>query len=502
MTGRAALRFSGADRHADEENELRLTSVGIDIGSSTTHLVFSLLRLERRGSRYVTVERRVLRQSDIALTPFAGADGSVIDGPALREFIDGEYSRSGLSRSDVDTGALILTGLAVRRDNAREIGDVFAEEAGRFVMVTAGDGLEATMAAFGSGAVAASEQAGTCLNVDIGGGTTKFALCRDGRVEQVTAVDIGARVVLRDTEGLLTRVEPAARYVSGLAGVTVETGAVMTDQDLAGLVAVMADVVFEVATAGPDVSDDVKPLLRLPPLAVAGAPAQVVFSGGVSEFIYGREPAEFGDLGPLLAAALTERFERLDASVLRIGAGIRATAMGASQHTIQLSGSTIFVDPAEVLPLRNIPVVAPQLELEKDELDARDIGEAISADLARLQGELLGTQAAIALRWGGSATYRRLTAFCQGLVHGMQPVLANGHPLVLLSEGDVGGLLGMHLRDSGLANPVISVDGVDLKEFDYIDVGAIVPGSGAVPVVIKSLVFPAPQEFPVPHRSS
>ena len=70
-------------------------------------------------------------------------------------------------------------------------------------------------------------------------------------------------------------------------------------------------------------------------------------------------------------------------------------------------------------------------------------------------------------------------------------MLDAGNPLVLVSDGDVGGLVGLHLREElGLATPVVSIDGIELREFDYVDVGELIPSSGAVPVVIKSLVFP------------
>ena len=92
-----------------------------------------------------------------------------------------QYDAAGIERSAVDTGALILTGVALLRDNARAIADLFAEEAGRFVAVSAGDNLEATMAAHGSGAVELSESSRRgVMNIDIGGGTTKVVICRDG----------------------------------------------------------------------------------------------------------------------------------------------------------------------------------------------------------------------------------------------------------------------------------------------------------------------------------
>jgi ethanolamine utilization protein EutA len=99
---------------------------------------------------------------------------------------------------------------------------------------------------------------------------------------------------------------------------------------------------------------------------------------------------------------------------------------------------------------------------------------------------------ALFFHWQGSATFQRLDAFCRGVTEGFAKGLGNGHPLVLVSDGDVGGLIGMHcLEELKLKNHVVSIDGIELKEFDYIDIGAILESSGAVPVVIKSLIFPA-----------
>src|SRR5207302_6846653 len=122
---------------------------------------------------------------------------------ALSEFIDQQYQAAGVIREQVDTGALILTGVALLRENARAIAELFAGEAGRFVAVSAGDNLEATMAAHGSGAVALSEQRGAVMNIDIGGGTTKVVICRDGRAAELMAIDVGARLVPFDADGRL-----------------------------------------------------------------------------------------------------------------------------------------------------------------------------------------------------------------------------------------------------------------------------------------------------------
>jgi ethanolamine utilization protein EutA len=74
----------------------------------------------------------------------------------------------------------------------------------------------------------------------------------------------------------------------------------------------------------------------------------------------------------------------------------------------------------------------------------------------------------------------------------MKAITDQGHPLLLVGEADCGGLIGIHCHEEAhMACPVISIDGINLKELDFIDIGAMLETSGAVPVVIKSLVFPA-----------
>lgn len=485
------LHFSSAGRFAGEEDEIELLSVGIDIGSSTTHLIFSRLRLERRGSRYITVERTLLHQSAIALTPYKGDARETIDEVALGLFIDQQYEAAGVTRTAVDTGALILTGLAARRDNARSVGEIFADEAGRFVTVSAGDGLEATMAAHGSGAAAASRIEGPTLSIDVGGGTTKFAACDGGAVSEVTAIDVGARIVLFADDGTVCHIEPAGAYFAEIAGVDVRTGHRLSEGDIEALVDCMAAAVVDVAGRSATGTDRWDPLLRLPRLSEAKPPESVFVSGGVSAFLGGDEHGDFGDLGPALARALAGKLATLDAPI-RYGAGIRATAVGASQYTVQVSGSTIFVDPADTLPIRSVPVIAPRPELSGDVISSDDVARSVEAALGRISADVFSGAVAVAMRWEGQASYRRLSEFCDGLIRGMRPVLDRGHPLVLVSDGDVGGLLGMHLRgmEPCASTSIVSVDGVDLKEFDYVDIGAMLPGSGAVPLVIKSLIFP------------
>ena len=480
--------FSSIGRTLEGEDEICILSVGVDIGSSTSHLVFSRIVLERLDSRYVVTQRETFYQSDILLTPYTAAEE--IDAEELGAFIHQQYKDANVDPNEIDTGALILTGVAVRRRNARKIGELFAGQAGKLVAVSAGDNLETVMAAYGSGAAARSiRDRSTVMNVDIGGGTSKIAVCADGKVIALTAIDVGARLVCVDAEGRINRIEEAGRRFGAALGLDLKLGDPLPPQVARELTRHMADRLFE-AMQGISPAEGDTHLLRLEPLAYRGKVDEVTFSGGVSEFIYGREKASFGDLGPLLAEEIRKRVEPWVPLIETPDQGIRATVIGASQYTTQVSGSTIFVSPLETVPLRNVPVIAPLLPLE-EEIDPDAVASAVTSALKQLDLAAGKSPVAVFVPWRGSATFQRLDAFCRGAVKGLEPVLTRGHPLVLAGDGDVGGLLGIHLREEmRLPNPIVSVDGLELKEFDYIDIGGMMESSGAVAVVIKSLVFP------------
>ncbi|HEX6549014.1 MAG TPA: ethanolamine ammonia-lyase reactivating factor EutA [Candidatus Dormibacteraeota bacterium] len=417
--------------------------MGVDIGSSTSHLLFSRLLLERLAqslsSRFVVVEREVLQRSAILLTPFS-PDG-LIDAEALERFVTDAYAAAGLSPEQVDTGAVILTGLALDKPNARAIADLFARVCGGFVCASAGHHLEAILAAHGSGAVRRSRDRPECtwLHVDAGGGTTKLALIGGGEVVSVAALEAGGR-----------RSEPVGEMVEAIVG------------------AAAGDRVPELVTA---------------PLAVGSKPDFVTFSGGVAEYIYGRETRRFGDAGPELGAALLEaaRTGRFGGALDEPAVGIRATVTGASQFTVQLSGNTVHVAAREVLPLRNLPVV-----------DARaGAGTGAIPEALRRLDLVEGEQPlAVALRWEGEPRYSALRELAAALAAALPRTLAAGVPLVLALDADVGRSLGAVLTEEFAPSAqVIALDGLDVQELDFIDVGNRLEPAGVVPVVVKSLAF-------------
>jgi ethanolamine utilization protein EutA len=481
--------FSSTGRSLEGEDEIVVLSVGVDIGSSTSHLVFSRIVLERLDSRYVVTTRETFHESDILLTPYSS--GESIDADALGAFIEKQYVDAKIDPDEIDTGALILTGVAVRRSNARAIGELFARQAGKMVAVSAGDSLETVMAAYGSGAVARSiRDNAAVMNVDVGGGTSKIAVCVEGKVVDLTAVDVGARLVCVDDAGKVVRIEEAGRRFAAELGIKLEMGAPLSQDSAKALAARMAERLFEAMKGGTPAING-SGLCRIDPLKPGRAITEVTFSGGVSEYIYGREAQSYGDLGSLLAEEIRARIASWGPALERSNEGIRATVIGASQYTTQVSGSTIFVSPMDTLPLRNVPVIAPTLALDGEVIDSAEVSAAIKGVLRRLDLGAGDTPVAVFVPWQGSATFHRLDAFCKGAVDGLSDVLAKGHPIVLAGDGDVGGLLGIHLREEmKVGSGIVSVDGLELKDFDYIDIGEMLPASGAVPVVIKSLIFP------------
>lgn len=478
-------------RELGMENEFELVTAGIDIGSATSHLLFSKILMRKVGTRYMVADRALLHQSPILLTPYLR--GEIIDGRRLAAFVEEQYSAAGLSVSDISTGVVILTGVALARANSREIADRLSIDGGRFLAVSAGDNLEAVMSAYGSGAVALSDaRPGRVLHIDIGGGTTKLVVCDRGKIASTAALDVGARLVITDSEGLVTRLEPAAQRIARAAGLRLTIGQSVERPAQERLARHMIGQIM--AACG--LSDLAHPLdeglLRTPALTATDGVTDITVAGGVAEYFYGREAEAFGDLGAALAVALRETLEGLPVPVAAVTSGIRATVVGASQYTSQVSGSTIFISDPGLMPIRNIPVILPDLDLG-DEVDSQDVAAEVSRaagrfDLPRGPGEF-----AIGVRWDGSPSYSRVDALARGLVDGYGVPWGEGlRPIVVVCDEDVAALIGAHIvEEMGVKNPVIAIDGIELRPFDFIDIGMTVPGTGAVPVVIKSLLFPS-----------
>src|SRR5579859_8069551 len=216
-------------------DNVELTTVGVDVGSSTSHLLFAKLHLQRLtqslSSRFVVVKREVLHRSPILLTPYRPESG-LIDIDALERFFDNAYREAGLTSSDIDTGAVILTGAALERANAQAVAELFASHGGKFVCASAGHNMEGILAAHGSGAVALShERQDTLLHVDVGGGTTKLGVLRNGEILSTAAVHVGGRLVAFDVDERITRIELSAMLIARELGIHLALGDVISQTD-------------------------------------------------------------------------------------------------------------------------------------------------------------------------------------------------------------------------------------------------------------------------------
>lgn len=483
-----------------EENPLwiadnvRLTSVGIDVGSSGTQVIFSRLHLRRMAedlsSRYFVVNRETLFQSPVSLTPYESE--TRISDEKLGQILDDAYTAAGLGPDDIDAGAVILTGEALRRENSEAIAATVSQKGGDFVCATAGHHMESMLAAFGSGAAKVSQDGGKrILNVDIGGGTAKLAILEEGQVKTTAAVHIGGRLQVVDREGIIIRLDPAGHTHATRAGFDWSIGDKVNIEDLDKVADTMATTLIDALVCRP-LPKDIENFYLTDPILDWGRIDGVMFSGGVSEYVYHREDKDFGDMGKRLGHAIARKLGAgaLSWPLLPAGECIRATALGASEYSVQLSGNTCFIsNQGELLPRRNLQVIQPPYDCPED-IISDDVALAVRTHRRAFEVDNDDREIALSFHWKGLPAYERLLAFAQGLALGLDDMIAAGKPLFIVLDGDIAQSLGHILKDElELPVGILVIDGVVLWDFDYIDLGKIRLPSRTVPVTIKSLVF-------------
>jgi ethanolamine utilization protein EutA len=477
-------------------DNVELTTVGIDVGSSTSHLMFARVHMQRLttalSSRFVVVGREVLWRSPILLTPYVS--DNTIDVKQLAVFFDSAFKEAGLTRDKIDSGAVILTGEALKRNNAEAITHLFAAESGKFVCASAGHHMECAMAGHGSGAGALSrKEKTTVMNIDIGGGTTKFALIDKGQIIATAAVEAGGRLIAFDENNKIVRLEGPALRHAAKAGVEVALGKVLTEADKQKIVDTMVEVMLSVLDQG-KLSGIAEELMVTEPLPHSPKPTLITFSGGVAEYIFEREATDRQDLGKLLGRSIVAavKSKRISAKVVDPGQGIRATVIGASQFSVQVSGNTISISNEKALPMRNVPVLHPNVDLG-DTVDSELIANEIKRAHTRFDFTEGEQPVALAFRWKGDPLHARLKALADGIHMGLHNTIREKKPLVLVLDGDIARTIGEILRrECDVAGDIVSVDGVQLREFDYVDIGEMIRPTNVVPLVIKSLLFSSP----------
>ena len=446
----------------------KLLSVGLDVGTTSTQLIFSELTIENRAGSFSVPEmaitdRKILYKSPVRFTPLL--DESHVDGTGLRRMIAREYESAGFSREQVDTGAIIITGETSRKENAETILRELSGFAGDFVVATAGPDLESILAAKGAGAVTLSRDSRkTFLHMDIGGGTSNLAQIDSGEITATGCLNVGGSLVKYDTQHTVTYVSPVLRGLTDLAA-----GQQATPENL-GTIAEFLVQTLEMA-AGIRPATPLLAQLTTPGTSVIppAEPVTVSFSGGVADCVDTAHPwDEFGDLGPLLGRAI--RRSRLCAGPYVLGLEtIRATVIGAGCYSAQLSGSTVFYRNV-TFPLKNLPVILPPRE--------GHLCEYLRREYPKREGP-----AVIALPGPAAPGYAGL----QQLAAQLAKAIPSG-PLLICLEQDAAKALGQILALTQPPDrPILCIDRVKLTEESYLDIGA--PTGPALPVVVKTLIL-------------
>ena len=451
----------------------RLLSVGLDVGTTSTQMVVSAITVENRASGFAVPEmaitdRQILYKSPVHFTPLRSH--ALVDGEGLLKLVEQEYRNAGITRQQVDTGAVIITGETSRKENAGTVLQALSGIAGEFVVATAGPDLESILAAKGAGAVDFSAQSGkTVLHMDIGGGTSNLALIRDGQVVRTGCLNVGGRLLKFDAQGKITYKSPV---LEGICPVSVgQTPA----KEQTGQLAKRLCQALESA-AGLCREDAAAAFYTKEVQSRWIPPEETVvlsFSGGVAECIeHPYPPREFGDLGPELGAAI--RQSSLCAQPYRIGTdAIRATVIGAGCHSTQLSGSTVFCKDVR-LPKKNLPVLC----FTRQEQQSEELSKLICAKLAaRDDGETV-----LAFPGSEAPEYAQVTALAQRIVRGV-----GDRPVYVCLEGDMAKALGQCICLLLPDRPCLCLDRLKFGPESYLDVAA--PVGPCYPVVVKTLVL-------------
>ena len=476
----------------------QILSVGIDIGTSTTQVVFSRIEMDNTAGyftapRIAITGKEILYKSKVYFTPLKTQ--TLIDADAVRDIVAQEFRSAGYSPADTQTGAVIITGESARKENAASVLQALSDFAGEFVVSTAGPDLESIIAGKGSGAWQYSiDNDCTVVNLDIGGGTSNIVFFNAGDTQGKICLDVGGRLIRLDGSGsgdpVVTYISYAAAEAAGLASVRAETGQTVSRSDLRRICDTFADCLAGAIGIGPKSPLQDRILTPGSDVYMPARPARrVCFSGGVADCIYsqsGEDDLRYGDIGPILGRAIAENRYFKNQKIIQGGETIRATVVGAGTYTTNLSGSTIFYSEG-IFPVKNVPA----LKLTKDEQWAVIGGDTqLLADKIRwfLQ-QSDSPRMLLALQGLPDPDFATLKKLAAAIAGALDASLAPGEPIIVVVERDIAKALGIALQQTGCRRKMASIDSVKIEAGDYVDIGRPLMDGLVVPVVVKTLLF-------------
>ena len=473
-----------------------ILSVGIDVGTSTTQVVFSKLQMDNAGGyfsvpRVAIVDKEVVYKSEVYMTPLK--TDVLIDTDALRNIVAAEFRKAGYRPEDTDSGAVIITGESARKENSDAVLKSLSDFAGDFVVSAAGPDMESLIAGKGSGAWQYSmDHHCRVANLDIGGGTTNVVLFEDGETLARGCLDIGGRLICMNPQGIITKVSPAAAVMAQAAGVSVSVGDRCDELKLTAVTRQMAAALNAYLGVGTKDIDAILRQIKTPGSSDFPVPEKVqavFFSGGVADLIY-HESADtwvYGDIGVLLGRAIRESRVFTDFQKMEPGETIRATVVGAGTYTTTISGSTITYSD-DIFPLKNIPVI--KLDEELQEACFAGETEPVIRRIQWVLGQNDEEHFILAMPGKRNPGYTEMKRAAASIRQIMDRVQSPGEPILLVIESDIAKAMGQMIRQQpDLKRQVVAIDSIHVEDGEYVDMGKPMMNGMVIPVVVKTLIF-------------